>query len=274
MLSLILPLILAAVEPAWHTDYDRAIELAKSEKKDLVIIFNGQGELSDVLHDIEVQRRLSKFVCLNLPVTYEYNGERLIDHPALAAMAGKPGLAIVSYSDERHPCNGQVISAHPIMTSRYRWAPNYGAKEVCIILDLPSNCTLTQRSMLFAVLVHPEQPRSVTGELHMAFLGHAEAHSRRQASMQRQHHANLGAASNALQSQVQGGFSGASEVVAESWGRVVGDECVLEACFSCFDAWRHSSGHWGAISRPHRYFAFDIARAPNGTWYATGIFGD
>jgi hypothetical protein len=66
----------------------------------------------------------------------------------------------------------------------------------------------------------------------------------------------------------------ASEVVAESWGLVVGGENVLEAAFSCVDAWRQSSGHWGAVSRPQRYFGYDIARGGNGTWYATGIFAN
>ena len=61
-------------------------------------------------------------------------------------------------------------------------------------LDLPARATVGQRSMIYAVGIHPEQPRSVNGECHTAFLAHAESHSRRQASMQRQHHAGkLGA---------------------------------------------------------------------------------
>ena len=43
-----------------------------------------------------------------------------------------------------------------------------------------------------------------------------------------------------LQGQVGAGLGGASEVVAESWGRVVGGENVLEAAFSCIDATREA----------------------------------
>jgi len=75
-----------------------------------------------------------------------------------------------------------------------------------------------------------------------------------------------------LQSETGVFLGGASEVVAESWGRVVGGESVLEAAFSCVDAWRGSPGHWGSVSRQHRYYGYDICRGANGTWYACGIF--
>jgi hypothetical protein len=274
MLSLLVSLIVTAADPTWHTDYNQATAKAKKDNKDLLIVFHEKGELDDVLGDPHVVKRLDRFVCLRLPASFELNGARLLDHEALAPMMGRPGLAIISYHDEKLATNGQAISAHPLVGSRYRWVPSYGVREVCIILDLPGTASLSQRSMIYAVSVHPEQPRSIQAECHPAFLAHAESHSWRQASMQRQHHANLIAASNALQNQVGGGFGGASEVVAESWGRFVGGENVLEASFSCIDAWRQSPGHWGAVSRPHRYFGYDIAQASNGTWYATGIFAD
>jgi hypothetical protein len=40
------------------------------------------------------------------------------------------------------------------------------------------------------------------------------------------------------------------------------------------DSWRHSSGHWQGVSRPHRAFGYDIRRGRNGIWYGTGIFAD
>jgi uncharacterized protein YkwD len=122
-------------------------------------------------------------------------------------------------------------------------------------------------------MVHPEEPQSVYGKCHPAFLSHAEVHSRRQASTQSMHHANLGAVMGRLQGEV-GGISGASEVVATSWGRVVGGENVLEAAYSAIDGWRHSPGHWRSVSGRQRYFGYDIAQGNNGTWYATGIFGN
>jgi hypothetical protein len=275
MLSVALLCVASAVaEPTWFTDYSRAVRQAMKDKKDLVIHFRSDGHLDEVLKTEPVQRRLSRFVCLQVPVDYEFEGRRLLDYPALEDMLGKPGLAVVSYSDPERATYEQVISMHPLVTSHYRWVPDYGAREVAVILDLPATATLSQRSMMYAIHVHPERPRSIHGMAHHAFLGHAQRHSHRQASAQRQHHADIISVSNQLAGEVGEATSGGSEVVAESWGRVVGGENVLEAAFSCVDAWRHSSGHWGAVSRPHRYFGYDIARGANGTWYATGIFAD
>lgn len=267
-----LALVLAAAEPRWQTDYDEAVDQAVKGKKDLVILFQAANELEDVLRETAVRGRLGQFVCLKLPVNYQYQQKSLLAYPALTDMMNKPGLAIVSYHDAKLPNHGHVISAHPLLPSRYRWAPNYGVEQVKLILDLPPKATLSQRSMIFAIRVHPEQPQSVWSQLHPAFLKHAETHSQRQADMQNQHHANLGMAMNFLQGQVPEGIGGASEVVAESWGNVVGGENVLEAAYSCIDAWRQSPGHWSAVAGRHRYFGYDIIRAANGTWYATGIF--
>ena len=271
---LLIALTVTAAQPTWHTDYDQATWRAQREKKDLIIYFRDRGELDDAFGEPEVRERLSRYVCLRLPVSYQYKGERLLDHPALVDMLGRPGLVVVSYHDKELPFNAEVISAHPYVGSRYRWVPGYGAGEIKIVLDLPPTATLTQRSMIYAVRVHPERPRSIFARLHPAFFRHAERHSQRQARMRNQHHADIIAASDRLRYEVGDAMGGASEVVAESWGTFVGGENVLEAAFSCVDAWRHSSGHWSAVSRDHRYCGYDIARAANGTWYATGIFAD
>jgi hypothetical protein len=184
----------------------------------------------------------------------------------------RAGLAMSRYHATRLASHGYVISAHPLVGSRYRWVPRYGLGEVKLILDLPASATLTQRSMIYAVSVHPERPQSVYSQVHPAFLRHAEAHSRRQAGSQRMHHANLSAAIGWLGSQMGVGLGSASEVVAESWGRVVGGETVLEAAFACINSWRGSPGHWSSVAGRHRYYGYDIARGANGTWYATGIF--
>jgi hypothetical protein len=270
-----LSLVLAGQTPApvsWLKDYDQATRQSVKEKKDLFILFQERGDLDEVVRHPEVARALKRFVCLRLSVAYQYRGNKLLDYPALEDMMGKPGIAIISMHNVKLATHWQVISAHPLVGSRYRWVPEYGVEEVKIILGLPARASLSQRSMIYAVRVHPEQPQSVYAECHSAFLDHAERHSRRQASMQNQHHANLAAASSQLQSETGVGFGGASEVVAESWGRFVGGENVLEASFSCIDAWRHSGGHWSSVAGQHRFFGYDIAQGNNGTWYATGIF--
>jgi len=250
-----LSLVLTAVEPntttIWQDDYTKATDLAMKEKKDLVIYFQNQGELNDALANAEVAKKLEQFVCLKIPTDYKVADKRLLDYSVLSDMMGKPGLVVVSYQDKKLPTFATVISAHPITGSRYRWVPAYGAEQVKVTLDLPAHATLSQRSMIYAVRVHPEVPQSVFSTCHPAFLEHAQSHSQRQAGMQRQHHANLLATSGNLRSRVEMGFSGAQEVVAESWGRFVGGENVLEAAFSCIDAWRQSPGHGGAVAGRH-----------------------
>jgi hypothetical protein len=263
----------ATPAPVWLDDYEKATDVAMKEKKDLVIYFRDKDELDDVFNHADVAAKLSSFVCLRVPVDYQFEGKKLLDYGALGDMMGRPGLMVVSYHDRKLPTFACPISVHPAVGSRYRWVPSYGVEQVKITLDLPAYATLSQRSMIYAVRVHPELPQSVFSACHPAFLQHAEEHSRRQASAGRQHHANLGAVMGTLQGRVERGFSGASEVVAESWGRFVGGENVLEAAFSCIDAWRGSSGHWGSVSRRHTYFGYDIAQSSSGTWYATGIFG-
>ena len=282
----VLALFMTAVQPAqaaqpapqapagWHADYAKATDQAMKEKKDLVIYFRDQAELDNVLDHPEVKDKLAKFVCLRIPRDYAVDGKKLLDYPVLTDMRGLPGLAIVSYQNPKLATYATVISVHPHAGSRYAWVPAYGVEQAKITLDLPAHGTLTQRSMIYAVRVHPEVPQSVFCVCHSAFLEHAQSHSQRQAQSQRQHHADLGSASSRLQGQVGAGFSGASEVVAESWGHFVGDENVMEGAFACINAWRQSPGHWGAVSRNHSYYGYDIARGRDGTWYATGIFAD
>jgi len=238
LISSILTLVLSAAQPAWHTDYDDACKKAMQEKKDLVIYFRKDDRLDEVLDDSEVKERLERFICLKVPASYQYKGERLLDHDALTEMMGRPGLAVVSLHDEDLPTNFHVISVHPFVRSRYQWVPDYGVEQVQTILDLPTKASLTQRSMIYAIRVHPERPQSVYAECHAAFLDHAKRHSARQAGLARQHHADIIAASNYFRSEWGLPVGIASEVVAESWGRVVGGENVLEAAFSSVEAWR------------------------------------
>jgi hypothetical protein len=275
MLSLtLLTLAVGIAQPEYHTSYDQAYERAIKENKDLLIYFRANDRLDDVLQRADLRTRLTSYVVLRVPASYEYKGKRLLDYDALEDMVGTAGLAVVSLHDEKLATHNKVISAHPFVGSRYGWAPDYGPREVKIILDLPPTATLTQRSMIYAISVHPEQPRSILGKGHTSFLAHAARHSARQANLHNQHHADLIGTIGHIESEMGVGLGGGSEVVAESWGNFVGGETVLEASFSCVDAWRHSPGHWGAVSRPHSYFGYDIARGSNGTWYATGIFAD
>ncbi|HMP03295.1 MAG TPA: hypothetical protein PKD86_15280 [Gemmatales bacterium] len=259
----------------WHQDYNSAVNLAKEQKKDLLVCFHADDVLDHLFASETVSRKLmTDYVCLRVPVDYKVGDQDLLSHAAFSEMMGKPGVAILSLHDESLPHHREVISVHPLVSSRYSWVPKFGPEQLAIVLDLPRTATLTQRSMLYGLHVHPERPGSIRGTWQPAFVGHAQRHSARQAAMRHQHHANLIAALAQLKSESGMGLYNGSEVVAESWGMVVGGENVLEASFSCIDAWRHSSGHWGAVMRHHRFFGYDIARGANGTWYATGIYAD
>lgn len=264
---------LKACLPAYVDEYSQAVHTAMLLKRDLVVYFRQDEATDRFFQRPEIALRLTRYVFLVLPHDYQYEGRPLLSHPAFREMQGKPGLAIVSLRDPSSENFQRVISAHPFVRSRYRWVPDYGPEQIALILDMPNWLSLTQRSMLYAVLVHPEKPQSIKGEPHPALMAHCAQHSARQAEMQWQHHADLVAASAHIQQRAGVALHSASEVVAESWGRIFGEESVLEAAFSCVDAWRQSPGHWAAVSRPCRYFGYDIARGANGTWYATGFFG-
>ncbi|HEV3146396.1 MAG TPA: hypothetical protein VGZ47_21090 [Gemmataceae bacterium] len=264
----------AKPEPVWLTDYAAASKLAQDQKKDLLIHFRADQHLDAALADPALRERLAKFVLLRVPADYEFQGKVLLTHPALVEMMGKPGLAIVSLHNKDLPTFNTAVSTHPLVGSRYYWAPGYGVNEIATILDLPPDATLSQRSMIYAVSVHPERPRSVLGRAHPGILSHTQRHSLRQAAMNNQHHANIIAAGQQITAETGEPIYSQSEVVAESWGNFVGGENVLEAAFSCVDAWRHSPGHWSAVAGAHRYYGYDIAKGANGTWYATGFFSN
>src|SRR5262245_26073453 len=81
-------LMLAAAQPTWHTDYDRAGQLAIKEKKDLLIHFYEDDRLDGVFQDTAVKQRLANFVCLQVHSSYKVGDQRLLDYPALREMMG------------------------------------------------------------------------------------------------------------------------------------------------------------------------------------------
>lgn len=262
------PLAAAAADPVWHDNFPAAYKEARAQSKDVFVYFAADDKPHAALEAPEVKQKLKDYACCRVTTNYQYDGKRWLNHGCFREMRGCAGFAVVSCCDDKLKTHMEVISVHPFSGSRYRWAPAYGVEQVKIILDLPKTADLGQRSMIYAVSVHPERPRSILGRPHRRLLDHADRHSRRQAETLNQHH-NMGAC------QSPEDASPSSEVVAESWGYRIGeDENILEGAFSCLDAWRHSSGHWGAVSREHKYYGYDLKRGADGRWFATGIFAD
>jgi hypothetical protein len=262
----------------WQTDYRHAVNQAIDEHKMLVIYFEGPAGCShcrnfetQTLATSEVEDQLSQFVTLKLPTNAEIIADgkpiTLLRHAAFAEMLGRPGLAILDMTDKKSTHYHQVVSVLPFTSSKFASSAYTSKRAVSTLLTLPKG-TLTQRTMVFAVRMHPEAPASTLGKLDTALTAEADSHSKHQASIGVQGHHNWDSRFQRINGKLPSGLL-AQEVVAESWP----GENLVEACEDCVHSWRQSPGHWGAVRARHPVFAFDIKRGGNGIWYATGLFG-
>ena len=256
-----------------HTNYREALREATESRKLLFIYFHeirpdaAQRAFEHLtLASREIQEKLRRYVILRLPRNAEIpqNGKmvKLLDHEAFAEMQGRQGVAILDLAHEQAPYYGHVVSTFPFTPGKF-----YRKEALSIILDLPPG-TLTQRTMIYAVRIHPEAPASTQGIFHNALADEAKEHADYQAAILLQGHHSWESRFHRINSKLPGGVL-AQEVVAESWP----NEGLVEACVDCVHSWRQSPGHWGAVRSRHPLFGYDIKRGRNGIWYATGIFG-
>jgi len=270
------PAPVKAVEPTArriHTNYQEAMKEAAESRKMLFIYFHDPSMTAArrafetrTLTALEIQEKLKGYVYLEMPTTGEITSggkkSRLISNPAFAEMLGHSGIAIVDLCHVRADYYGHVVSTFPFTPGKY-----YRKEAMSIILDLPPG-TLTQRTMIYAVRIHPEAPKSTQGQFHLVLAEEANLHSNHQASIQVQGHHAWDSRFQRINSKLPGDAL-AQEVVAESWP----NETLVEACVECVNSWRQSPGHWAAVRSRHPLFGYDIKRGGNGIWYATGIFG-
>jgi len=175
--------------------------------------------------------------------------------PGLVAMRSGAGLFVVDHAHDAW--RGRIVSVLPRTPGKYyRFEPHHLDQ----LPSLPAG-SLTQRSMILAVRVHPERPRSTDGFCDPGLCGEAEAHSAHQARIRRQGH-------HGWESRSQRLGGAAAEVCAESWE----NQDLLDSCVDCVASWRQSPGHWRGVSGSHSAYGYDIRRGSNGIWYATGIF--
>jgi hypothetical protein len=218
------------------------------------------------LSHLEIQEKLRRYVVVKLAtdaeITLDGKPVKLLGHAAFAEMLNRPGVAVIDLCHERSEFYGHVVSTFPFTPGKY-----YRREALSIILDLPPG-TLTQRTMIYAVRIHPERPASTQGQFHTVLADEAKSHAYHQASIQVQGHHAWDTRFQRINSKLPGDVL-AQEVVAESWP----NENLVEACVDCVHSWRQSPGHWGAVRSRHPLFGYDIKRGRNGIWYATGIFG-
>ena len=259
----------------WHSDYGTAYADAKAQQRTLLVYFAPTREDSyaqqfeSALSDATVETRLNSCVLLRVPTSYEVelHGERsrLLSHSAFAAMNGKAGLAIIDLRDEESTNYGHTVSAVPFQRIGYYAPSPASVTAVRTLLGLPPG-NITQRTMVYAVRLHPEQPASTSGRAETYLFSEAAGHSADMARTGVQGHQGFDARFRRINSALGG--SSAKEVVAESWP----GEGLITACFSCVHSWRGSPGHWSAVSAAQHAFGYDIRRGSNGIWYATGLF--
>ena len=138
--------------------------------------------------DRSLQRRLRSMVLVRLPRDYEskaadYDGP-LVNHSAFAHLSGRTGIAIVDLKHPGTPHYGKVVTALPFSSGKYyRWRTSH----LTVALGLPPG-TITQRTMIWAVRIHPESPASTAGRCHRALAEAAKKHSEYQARIQVQGH--------------------------------------------------------------------------------------
>ena len=272
------PVTVAGLE--WRTDYQQAYEAAKQAKRMLLVNFVetlsdddelGPAQVSlekTITADEKLQTKLRDVVLVRLPLDAEISVDgkttRLISHAAFQHLSGKPGIAMLDLAHQEKPFYGKVVSAYPFTTGKYyRWQNDY----LAVMLDLPPG-TITQRTMIWAVRIHPEHPASTTGAFDPDLAQATAQQSQYQADIGVQGHHRWNTRFHQIRSQVRA--QKATEVVAESWP----GQNMIDSCLDCVASWRHSSGHWGAVRGRHRLYGYDIRRGRNGIWYGTGIFAD
>ncbi len=264
----------AASRLQWNDNYTDAWEEAEQSGKMMLIWFCGdqpnadRDELQKLIdRDASIQDQLGDYLLVKLSIDARLvtDGEsiRILDHESFTQMHGREGLAIIDLGDPSAETHGHVVSAFPIMKSKYY---QFRARYLPVILDLPRG-SITERTMIWAVRVHPERPASTEGDKSRTLADEARSHSRHQARILVQGHHQWESRFRRIIRRL-GGRGAPTEVVAESWP----NQNMIDSCIDCVDSWRQSSGHWNAVAGEHSIYGYDIRRGSNGIWYGTGLF--
>lgn len=283
------PELAAAVQPAdaepapkmvrvggldWYVDYYSAYRDAAADAKFLLINVvpttasaAQQGAEQTIAASAKLQQQLANVVRLRVPADATINVEgqprRLLSFGSFAELSGGAGWVLIDLRNKDQEYYGHAVSVLPYSGGKYyHWRPDY----LSVILSIPAG-SLTQRTMIWAVRIHPEGPQSTWGTFHPALASGAMQQASYQANVGQQGHQNFDSRFHSLSAATGGPVA---EVCAESWP----NQNMIDSCLDCVDSWRHSSGHWRGVSGRHRAFGYDIRRGRNGIWYGTGIFAD
>lgn len=258
---------------AWHTDYTAAYREALREKKMLLLYFHDVAKTnvhvrfeSDILASNDLARPLQSFVCCTLPVdaigpSTDPDQPRLplLKTGAFRYLYGRAGIAIVDLTDpDDRSLHGQVVSAHPFSSGLH-----YSTFGVRAVLGLPRG-TITQRTLTYAVRMHPAGPQSAFGMCSPFLCQQATVGSQLMSNYGSVGHHDWGNRS-AVISSATGRFP--SEVAAMG-----GNVSLIDAANDIVNQWAGSPTHWGMVSAPSAQFGYDMVQGPGGGWYGTGLF--
>ena len=218
-----------------------------------------------VLEDDSVRSGLDKYVLLKMPMDAKVtnaNGETtsIYSLPGFEHMLEQPGLVVIDFSSRNMPFFGEVVGILPFMHGE---SPT--AKQTEVFLNLPPG-TLTQRTLTYAVRIHPDHPLSSNGEPLPIVVWETTAHALYQAERGIITHQNYGARSARVR-EILGGGSPA-EICAMSQSGI----SLFEGAMSCMRLWRYSSAHWSIARKEHTYYGYDMALGKSGAWHGVGFF--
>jgi hypothetical protein len=258
----------------WYTNYYEANRDAAAQKRYLLINITPttasatqQSAEQYIAGNERVRQQMAHLIRLRVPqdATIDVEGQtrRLLSYGTFSELQGGAGFVLIDLRNNGEPYYGYAVSVLPYASGKfYHWRPDY----LSTVLSIPAG-SLTQRTMIWAVRIHPEGPQSTFGTFHPALADGATHQASYQADVGEQGHQNFGSRFQTLSAAAG---SSVSEVCAESWP----GQNMIDSCLDCVDSWRHSSGHWRGVSGRHRAFGYDIRRGRNGIWYGTGIFAD
>lgn len=260
--------------PTWLTDYAEAMSQAKQTGRPMLVYFSKDTSTASkdsvgtrLVTDAKLRPMAERFVLTRIPLSYEASvgGKplKLLDHPSFAELGRQSGIAVIDFTNPKSPYYGHVVSIYPMSLPAAT-----SVRSLKALLTLPEG-SLTQRTLILAVRLHPESPESTEGMWLTSLAKESESHSQYQATIRLQGHHQWESRFHRISAMLPGGGP-AQEVCAESWP----GEGLIAAAIECVHSWRQSSGHWSAVRSRHRFYGYDMKRGSNGIWYATGIFSE
>ena len=268
----------------WETDYEYARETARQSMRCLLIYFYVDCEqkipesLADVpvmsacrkfgtviLDDVFVRARLDWYVLLKLPIDFKVTAEDGTEQPIYSLpgfehMLGHPGLVVIDYARRDMPYYGEVVGILPFL-----WGESPTTRQTITFLDLPPG-TLSQRTLTYAVRIHPDRPESANGEPAPIVVQMATEHAEFQAERGVIGHHNYSARVYQAKEVLGGGTP--AEICAQTRPGLG----LFEGSLASMRLWRNSPAHWSIARRSHTYYGFDMVQGKNGAWFAVGFF--